>query len=563
MRQIDRRIGDCSHLVGVSTGSWWREWEIGLLTLLVVVVYLSRLDAISLRGEETRRAGIAIEMIRSGDWIVPRLQDRPVFFRPPLQNWAIAVVGLWRGRVDTTAIRVPTVIALLLTTLLIYAYSRSFLSRLGALSAAVAFATMGEVMQTGRLGETDMLLTLFISSSLLVWHYGRVRDWPAIWVWSGGYLLAALAVLTKGPQGILYFAGPVGTFLVVTGHWREAFRWSHLVGILVFLAVLGAWQVPYYLAQGWEGIRGMYWHEVAIRFGDSRWLTITKHLVTYPAEVLGCMLPWSVLLLAYLNRGFRETIGLVREQILFLICCIAVTFPTCWFVWEARTRYFMPLYPCFAPLIGLVVQRCYEGGADQAWRTLWPRFLGVLAVLMLIAGVFVTGATVIDDGSFPIGQPAWFAVAYLLAAAVLACATWRSRVATTTTQIRIGVLSVAIFLGLTSTGVRSNVLIRISEPTAKAVADLKQHLPADAQLVSIGPIHHLFAYYYGDPIPIISYSTQGNALPVIGGYFCSGTDYSPPVEVNFPWEKIAVISCERRHKPRPRMVVVVGRRLPE
>ncbi len=332
------------HLVpgSMSTGSCWHEWEIGVLVLLVAGIYFFRLEAVSLRGEETRRAQIAVEMIRTGDWLVPRVQGVPVYLRPPLQNWAIAVVGLCRGGVDAAAIRIPSAVAVLLVTLSLYVYSRSFLSRLGALSASAAFLTMGQIMELGRLGETDMLLTLLISGSLLVWHYGRLRRWAPIWTWTSGYLLAALAVLTKGPQGILYFVGPIAVFLIVTGRWRDGLHWSHLVGIVIFLAVFGAWQVPYFLAQGWQGVRGMYWDEVVIRFGGSAWTTVIKHLVSYPFEVLGCMLPWSALLAAYFDRGFRNAIGPARERVLFLACCLAVTFPSCWFVWGARSRYFMP-----------------------------------------------------------------------------------------------------------------------------------------------------------------------------------------------------------------------------
>jgi 4-amino-4-deoxy-L-arabinose transferase-like glycosyltransferase len=560
---IARGVNLRSCTAGTEADSWWREWEIGVLVLLVAAIYLSRLNTISLRGEESRRAGIAIEMMRSGDWIVPRLQARPVFFRPPLQNWAIAVVGLWRGRVDMTAIRTPTFVALLLTALLIYLYSRSFLSRLGAMSAAVAFITMGEIMQTGRLGETEMMLTLFISSSLLIWHYGRLRGWPALWNWSAGYFLAALAVLTKGPQGIVYFAGPVWVYLLLTRRGRELWRWSHLTGLLVFLGVLGAWQVPYCLAEGWAGVRGMYWQEVAIRFTASQSATICKHLLTYPIEVLGCMLPWSALLLAYLSPKFRATLGAVRQQLWFLLCCLAVTFPTCWFACSARTRYFMPLYPCFAVLIGLVVQRCSEAGRDRTWAGLWSWYLAVAAVLMPVAGVFIAGATLVGDASFPLGQPVWFAVVYLLAAAVLGVATWRSRVSITVAQARIGVLSMAIFLGLTSTGVRTNVLTRTREPTAEAVADLRQQLGPDARLVSLGPIHHLFTYYYGDPIPMLPYPIPRGEIPAVGEYFCFSNRDPAVVEVPFPWQKVTEISCERRHKAHPHMAVTVGCRLPD
>ena len=38
---------------------------------LVVCVHFSRLAGPPLHGEETRRATVAMEMIRTGDWIVP------------------------------------------------------------------------------------------------------------------------------------------------------------------------------------------------------------------------------------------------------------------------------------------------------------------------------------------------------------------------------------------------------------------------------------------------------------------------------------------------------------
>ena len=53
-------------------------------------------------------------MLASGDFIVPRQQGLPFLSRPPVQNWAIALVSLVRGKTDPVAIRLPSVLAVLL-----------------------------------------------------------------------------------------------------------------------------------------------------------------------------------------------------------------------------------------------------------------------------------------------------------------------------------------------------------------------------------------------------------------------------------------------------------------
>ncbi len=70
--------------------SWWREAEVAVLIVLVVAAYLLRIGDVSMRGEESRRARVAFEMLERGDWIVPREQGQPFLSRPPLQNWLIA-----------------------------------------------------------------------------------------------------------------------------------------------------------------------------------------------------------------------------------------------------------------------------------------------------------------------------------------------------------------------------------------------------------------------------------------------------------------------------------------
>src|SRR5579872_805035 len=242
----------------LATSRWWFEPELAVLLLFVVAAYFSRMTELTVRGEETRRGLIAREMLTTGDWIVPRCQGLPLFSRPPLQNWLIALIALGRGDVDIVSLRLPSDCAILLTVVLIYIYARRFLTRMGALTAGAAFASMGQVLELGRTGETDALFTLFVTGSLLAWHACQVRGASPYLTWCVGYFFVALGILTKGPQAPVYFAGGIGGYLLWTRQWRFAFSRAHATGLGLFCLLYGLWQVPFFFEQGSEGAGQMY-----------------------------------------------------------------------------------------------------------------------------------------------------------------------------------------------------------------------------------------------------------------------------------------------------------------
>src|SRR5688500_16657416 len=162
---------------------WWREVQVLWLIALVGGIYFSRIDDVNLLGEETRRAQVAREMAWSANWIVPHQQGELYLSRPPLGSWAIAIAAHVRGEFDALAVQLPSVIAILLTTLLIYAYARNLLSQTGAFLAAVSYPTMIQVLQLGRLAESESLFTLFLSGALLAWHWGYIKGWPHWRTW--------------------------------------------------------------------------------------------------------------------------------------------------------------------------------------------------------------------------------------------------------------------------------------------------------------------------------------------------------------------------------------------
>jgi 4-amino-4-deoxy-L-arabinose transferase-like glycosyltransferase len=543
--------------------AWWQEIEVAFLITLVVGIYFTRLTALPIRGEESRRGCIARTMLQSGDWIVPRVQGEPFLSRPPLGNWLIALAASLRGQCDLVALRLPSVLATLAATLLVYGYSRLCLSRLGALAAGAAFATMAQVMELGRLAETESVFTLLVSSSLLIWHWGYLRAWRATSTWVAGYALAALAALTKGPQAPVYFTGSIGLFLLINRNLRFCFSRGHLAGVLTFLLLVGAWQVPFWHMLGWQAVRQIWISDASLRFVDHSLPTIVKHLATYPIEIVLCTGPWSVLLIFFVSRGFRQAFAGRGSCGMFLATCLTIAFASCWFVPGAQSRYLMPLYPCLGPLIGLVIQSAVELAGSSGVRRLWQWILTIVAVTLGTSALLVLAASYLSLASISfLQQPPWFAAGYAVAAVAAACLIQASRNSQKHSRGQVGLLASAAMLGLVSTGLVINYLARKSEDVAPLVSLVKERV-ARAELtplVSFGPVEHRFIYLYDAPIELRAWPSRAADWDHIN-YFCfTGTSHQP-VYIPVPWERIAEISCDRFRSPEPRCAVIVGRRL--
>src|SRR2546430_2915124 len=80
-----------------------------LVVLLVwAVIYLPALGSIAIKGEEGRRILPAVEMLKTGNYIVPEVGGNPYFRKPPLVNWMVAAsFRIFGARNEWTA-RLPS-----------------------------------------------------------------------------------------------------------------------------------------------------------------------------------------------------------------------------------------------------------------------------------------------------------------------------------------------------------------------------------------------------------------------------------------------------------------------
>ncbi len=540
---------------------WWREIQLLWLVLLVGGIYFSRISDLNLLGEETRRAQVAREMLWSGDWTVPRQQGELYLSRPPLGSWVIAVAGILRGSVDTVSVRLPTLLAVLATAISIYGYSRNFLSRTGVFLAGTAYPTMAQVLQLGRVAESEGLFTLFISASLLVWHGGYLKQRSRWIVWTAGYVLAALAGLTKGPQGIAYFAGPVWCYLLfVEREWKELIRPGHLIGAFCGVLVIGLWQVPFMSAVGPEPGTAIWFTQAANRFDHANLAALAEHLVLFPLEILACTLPWSLVLVQFLNPHFRRSIQGLRKEVGFLLVALAVTFPTVWLAPHARGRYFMPLYPLFAVLCGMVLERCAFASPSTWMNRGWRQWLLGFAAAGIFGGAAVSAFAFRPDWLPGGGEisPRMAAAFVIVALAVGGWLVLRYR-SPKDRDIQISTAALAALLGMTYTGVIVSTQVARQPSVDRLLAEVRAEVPEQATLVSFDRVAHAFAYYYGEFIPQQPWPSAFGEQPA--EYFCCLKEHLKSRPLPFAWEPIAEMTFEDDENPSPWSYVIVGRRI--
>jgi 4-amino-4-deoxy-L-arabinose transferase-like glycosyltransferase len=531
---------------------WWAERPFWLVVLGLAAVLLPRLGAVPLRGEEHARAEVAAEMRHFGDWVVPRQHGEPYPTRPPLHNWLVAASEAAFGERDRWAVRLPSAVAVILTAGLLYGYARQFLGRVGATAAALAYPTFGEVLTQAQQAETEAVYVLFVGGSLLVWHWGYVREWRPAATWAAAYALAALACLCKGGlQPPVYLCGTVAVYLLLKRDVRFALSWGHLAGLAVGVGIAAAWAIPCAERVGWATTERIWMADTTGRFLGWTAGPVLRHLARFPAEAFGGLMPWGLLGLAFVLPGARRAVAEGRACVGFCGLAFGLGWLTIWIPPEGLTRYLAPLYPCLAVVLAAVVDAAATAPAVGA---AWRRFLLAAAGLVATAGVGVVAVRFVLPGAgmaFPPAATAGYAAVLVGLAAVLVAA----RGGRTPGAVAAGVWAVAAGTAVAVVGPLTDARAARTHDVSAAVVALRDRLPAGEPAVGLGPVHAAVPFHLGRVIA----NRPADEVPA-GAYFFADVTRGKRPELPFAWEEVGTVSVGRFRGEVPDREVLVGRR---
>lgn len=345
-----------------------RALHLALLLLCGCLLLVTGLDNMGLTDrDEGSNAGAAREMLDTGDWISPTLNEEPRYAKPAGTYWITSSIYALFG-VHTFTARLQSALFGLALILLQYVFLHRTLGPTVALCGSLVLLLNVEFVGIHRLVLTDPALVFFTTLATYgFWlgFHGRGKARHGLWLF---YIGMALATLAKGPVGILIPLLGVVPYLTLTHQWPAYIaRGMPLLGWTVCGLIAMPWYVAMLVIHGAEYIAAAQANTVG-RFANP----MEGHggtILFYVPILLFGFFPWSGFLPAALVHALKDwrsfwtgtrTAG--DEQGLLVFCALWASGIFLLFSISATRlpHYILPLYPPAALLVA----------------TLWSRFFG-------------------------------------------------------------------------------------------------------------------------------------------------------------------------------------------
>lgn len=407
--------------------------------------------------DEPRNAGCAAEMLARGDWVTPVFNGELRVHKPVLLYWfmmsAYAVFG-----VNEFSARLWSALLGIGIALQTYTIGRRLFSAPVGLWSAVILSTALMFDVAGRAATPDSVFIFFTTLAVMIYVLGtfaprggtdtsisspRLRhagEWfPRRWgVVAAMYAAMGVAILAKGPVGLVLPTAVIGMFLLIMrlpaaepaespadqpragqGSRRGWMAW--LVGLLrpfaplhflrtcwymrpvTALAVSLAVALPWYI---WVGIRtdGEFLRGFLLEHNVGRTLRpMEGHggpLLYYPAAIMLGFFPWSVFLVPVLAETTRRVRGRHPWATGYILAACWVGVYVGLFS-LARTKlpsYITPCFPGLALLAGAFAWHWSQGESlvKKYWQYVAVALLAltgaaILVAVPIVARIFLPG----------------------------------------------------------------------------------------------------------------------------------------------------------------------------
>ena len=278
----------------------WIWLGFGLLVVAVRGLFLDVMEV-----DAAQYASIAMEMAQRGSWLQVLHRGADYLDKPPLLFWTSAASMSLFG-LHNWAYKLPSLLGALAGIYAVYRFSSLFYAQQTARHAAfILAASMGLLVICNDVRTDTLLLGM---TACAIWQLAEYVQFSRI----KNLLLAAvfvgLAMLAKGPIGLVVPAFAVGTHLLLRRDWQRFFDWRWLLGLAVIGIVLapmlwGLYQQfdlhPEKVVNERSGVSGLWffcWEQSFGRItGGNVWKNDTSGFY-FLHVYLWAFLPWAPLL---------------------------------------------------------------------------------------------------------------------------------------------------------------------------------------------------------------------------------------------------------------------------
>lgn len=361
-------------------GAWIRDRAFSVSPSAPLFILLMLLPAAFLLGplpiDETRYLGVAWEMHRTSDFLVPHVNGQWYSDKPPLLFWLINLAWALTG-VCTWSARLVTFVCAALNLVLLGRICRQLgLDERAAHHAQWLLAGSFYVALFATAIMFDVLLSTCVLAALsgfLQILAGQRRAGATVMA-----LAVGAGILAKGPVMLL----DIVFAIACAPWWNGAFRTPLRVGfsaivfsMLTGIAIALGWAIPAAIVGGGDYAQSLFFHQTIDRMASS--FAHERPVWWYLLIVPMMALPWS---LSLRTRRGALSFFLGDRACRFALAWVVPTFVVFCAIGSKQPHYLLPLLPAVA----IVVASSYSHGACAPRR-------GVFPVLLFTIGIFFAG----------------------------------------------------------------------------------------------------------------------------------------------------------------------------
>jgi 4-amino-4-deoxy-L-arabinose transferase-like glycosyltransferase len=303
--------------------------------------------------DEGRYAEIPREMVATGDWLTPRLNDLKYFEKPPLQYWATAIAYTLFGEHHWTARLWSALTGFLGILFTMFAVAKLFNPTTGWIAGVVLASSLLWNL-IGHINTLDMGVSAFLAAAVFALCLAQrdeatpaeSRRWQ-----DGAWVMLALAILSKGLIGLVLPAATVVLYSMWQRDWGFVARIRPWRGLAILLLITAPWFIAVSLAN--PGFAEFFFvHEHFQRFLTKVHDRYEPAWYFIPVLLLG-MLPWLGSLLPGLWAGLTKNPGKRFQPQRFLLVWAVLVFAFFSVSDSKLASYILPIFPALAALVAL------------------------------------------------------------------------------------------------------------------------------------------------------------------------------------------------------------------
>jgi 4-amino-4-deoxy-L-arabinose transferase-like glycosyltransferase len=330
--------------------------------------------------DEVFYAQTSKEMLQQHNWMTPYLFGQPQFEKPIFLYWLLNLGFVIFG-INSFAARFFPAFFGMLGVVGVYLLARiGFRDDKKAFICAVVMMTCGLYVGLARSVFTDLIFSVLILLALLSFYWGYVferRKRAGVLLF---FIFSALAVLTKGPLGLIIPALTVILFLFIKKNIRFLLDRCFIWGLLLFSLICLPWYILMFKLYGNNFIQEFFYNDHFRRIIEAEHRS-NDTWYFYPLSMVGCIFPWSIFLVISLFSLSKYLKQKDNAFYVFLVSLIAVTFVIFQSAHSKLVSYIFPLFPALAIFTGGFIAEAL--GSEKKRQLYAALFFNLLAIFLI------------------------------------------------------------------------------------------------------------------------------------------------------------------------------------